>query len=92
MIYIAWKGKERKEIINLVKNDKIEYYYKGNAKLKKYRYVSQDGEIYVHRNNKDEQVICFWIFRGVMSGSVELVYSSKGKKLIEENIDFISKI
>lgn len=75
---------ERLEIIEMVKNNELEYYFEKNIKLPKYKNVSQDGEIYVYQND-EEQVIGFWVFRGMQSGSTELIYSSKGEELIKEN-------
>lgn len=49
-----------------------------------YKSVSSDVEIYVYQND-DNQVISFWIFRGVLSGSTELIYTSTDEKLIYEN-------
>ncbi len=75
--------KERIFIINEVKNNNYSYYFENNIKLPIYRYTSADGEIYVYKNDED-QVIGFWIYRGIMSRSIELIYSSKGEKLIYE--------
>lgn len=77
--------KQRNEIIENVKNNKYSYYYEGNIKLPKYKYVSSDGEIYVYQNDKNGIVIGFWIFRGALTGSDILMYSSKGKELIKAN-------
>ena len=35
--------------------------------------------------NDEEQVISFWVFRGMLSGSVQLIYSSKDENLIYDN-------
>lgn len=75
--------KQRERIIEKVKDDEFAYYFDKNIKLPIYKYVSSDGEIYVYRNDR-EQVISFWIYRGVLSGNVELIYSSGGKNLIYE--------
>ena len=75
--------KQREKIIEKVKDDEFAYYFDKNIKLPIYKYVSSDGEIYVYRNDR-EQVISFWIYRGVLSGNVELIYSSGGKNLIYE--------
>lgn len=82
---------ERNEIIEKVKNNELKYYYGGNIKLPNYKYVSSDGEIYVYQND-DEHVIGFWIFRGLLSGSIQLIYSSSDEKLIYENKSSIIKI
>lgn len=73
--------KQRNIIIEKVKNNELTYYFDKNIKLPIYQYVSSDGEIYVYKN-EDEQVIGFWIFRGILSGSAELIYSSDGEDLI----------
>lgn len=82
---------ERKTIIEKVINNEFAYYYEGNIKLPNYKYVSSDGEIYVYQNDYD-QVIGFWIFRGLQSGSVQLIYSSKDEELIYKNKLSINKI
>lgn len=77
---------ERLYIIEKVKDNKIEIDENGNANLpKKLKKVSSDGKITVYQNNDDGQVICFWIFRGLLSGSNQLMYSTGGEKLIREN-------
>lgn len=77
---------ERLEIIEKVKNNEIEIDEYGNADLpKNLKKLSSDGEITVYKNDETGQVICFWIFRGVLSGSHQLMYSSNGEKLIREN-------
>ena len=77
---------KRLEIIELIKQDKLDYYYKKNIKLPKYKYISSDGEVYVYQNDKD-QVICFWLSRGAVDvGSTEIIYSTGGEKLIRKNV------
>lgn len=77
---------ERLQIIEKVKNNEIEIDEYGNAELpKKLKKLSSDGEITIYKNDKEGQVICFWIFRGMLSGSHQLIYSSNGEKLIKEN-------
>ena len=59
-----------------------------------YRRVSATGEVFEYQNDENGQVIGFWIFRGMLSGSIELVYSSGGEALIRANDTghFITKI
>lgn len=83
---------KRNKVIELVRKDKISYL--GDSKnailpsnLEK---VSSDGTIYVYKNEKENQIIGFWIFRGI-DESVLLIYSTEGKKAIEE-YETISKI
>jgi len=58
----------------------------GNVKLpKEYKKYSMSGEVTIYQNDKEGQVICFWIFRGMQSGSVQLIYSTGGEKLIKDN-------
>lgn len=75
--------KQRERIIEKVKDNEFSYYFDKNIKLPMYKYVSSDGVIYVYRNDR-EQVISFLIYRGVLSGNVELIYSSGGENLIYE--------
>ena len=77
---------ERNEVINMVRNGKIKVDEYGNAKLPdKYRKISTSGEIFIYQNDEEGCVVGFWIFRGLQSGSVELIYSLNGKKNIYEN-------
>ena len=77
---------ERLQVIEKVKNNEIYIDENGNADLpKKLKKLSSSGEITVYQNDENGQVICFWIFRGMLSGSHQLMYSSGGEKLIKEN-------
>ena len=79
-------GNRRDQVVEMVCNGQIIPDSIGNAELPAgYRATSSDGTIHVYLNN-EEQVICFWVFRGMLSGSVELVYSSRGESLIYDNI------
>lgn len=78
---------ERLEIIDLIKKDElIAKDENGNIELpRKYKKYSTSGEITIYQNNNDGQVIAFWVFRGMQSGSVQLIYSTGGKELIKNN-------
>ena len=77
--------KDRLEIVEMIKDGKIVIDDLGNAKLPKgYGHLSSDGEIFVYQND-NEQVISFWVFRGMLSGSIELIYSSVDESLIYAN-------
>lgn len=77
---------ERNEVINMVRNGELKVDEYGNAKLPdKYRKISTNGEVFVYQNDDENCVVGFWIFRGLQSGSVELIYSLNGKKNIYEN-------
>lgn len=76
----------RLEIIQMVEDDKLEIDALGNAKLPdKYKQFSNSGEIVVYQNDLDDKLIAFWVFRGMQSGSVQLIYSTGGEKLIRDN-------
>ena len=78
--------KQRLEIIELIKNETLKADEYGNVNLpKKYKMYSTSGEVYLYQNNEEGQVISFWIFRGMMSGSIELIYSTGGEELIRMN-------
>ena len=85
---------KRIEIINKVINreffSKDEYgnpvYEPYNLKLPLgYKKYSSSGEITVYQNNNDGVVIGFWIYRGMLSGSIELIYSTGEESLIRKN-------
>jgi len=77
---------ERLEIIESIKKGELIADEYGNVELpKKFKKISSSGEISVYQNDENGQVIAFWIFRGMLSGSTELYYSTGGEKLIWEN-------
>ena len=75
---------DRLEIVEMIRTRQLQPYDSiGNVELPAgYKRLSSDGEVFVYQNDKNGQVICFWIFRGMNSGSLELVYSSGGEELI----------
>ena len=77
---------ERLEIIKMIEDNRLEVDDLGNSKLPdKYKNVSTSGEIAVYQNNEEGIVIAFWVFRGMQSGSVQLIYSTGDEKLIRDN-------
>ena len=77
--------KDRMQVLELIEENQLLPDALGNVQLpRKYRKTSSDGTVYVYRND-EEQVICFWVFRGMLSGSVQLVYSSRDESLIWNN-------
>lgn len=82
---------ERMAIIKKISNNEFSYYYKGNIKLPVYKYVSSDGEVYVYQNDESCQVVGFWIYRGIMGESIQLIYSPSDKS-IYENLKNVSEI
>ena len=78
---------DRLKIIDMIKTDQLQPKDEiGNVVLPVgYGKLSSDGEVFVHQNDADGQVIGFWIFRGMLSGSVELIYSSGGEEMIRAN-------
>lgn len=77
---------ERLEIIKMIEDNKLEVNDLGNTKLpNKYKKVSTSGEVAVYQNDEDGKAIVFWIFRGMQSGSVQLIYSTGGEELIRDN-------
>lgn len=78
--------KARLEIIDKIIYNELKPDDLGNVKLpKEYKKYSVSGKVTVYQNDKEGQVICFWIFRGMQSGSVQLMYSTGGEKLIKDN-------
>jgi hypothetical protein len=78
---------DRLEIIEMIKTDRLQPKDTiGNVDLPAgYRRLSSDGEVFVYQNDVYGQVIGFGVFRGLSSGSVELIYSSGGEELIRAN-------
>lgn len=58
------------------------------------RRVSASGQVLVLQNDEQGQVILFWIFRGMLSGSIELIYSTGGEEMIRasEEGPYITRI
>ena len=78
--------KARLEIIDKIIYNELKPDDLGNVKLpKEYKKYSVSGKVTVYQNDKEGQVICFWIFRGMQSGSVQSMYSTGGEKLIKDN-------
>ena len=74
---------EREEIISKIKDKEYISDEYGNIALPKiFKKVSTSGEVTVYENDNDGVLICFWIMRGVLSGSVQLMYSSGDEALI----------
>ena len=77
---------ERLEIIKMIEDNKLKVDDLGNDKLpNKYKKVSTSGEVAIYQNDEDGKVVAFWIFRGMLSGSVQLVYSSGGEEIIRSS-------
>ena len=78
---------DRLEIVEMIRTQQLQPYDSiGNVELPAgYKRLSSDGEVFVYQNDQKGQVICFWVFRGMNSGSLELVYSSGGEELIRTN-------
>lgn len=77
---------EHLEIIQMVENNKLEIDDMCNAKLpNKYKKLSTSGEIAVYQNDEEGIVVAFWVFRGMQSGSVQVIYSTGGEKIIRDN-------
>ena len=64
-----------------MEDNKLEVDDLGNVELlDKYKKVSTSGEVAVYQNDENGKVIGFGIFKGMLSGSVQLVYSTSWKK------------
>ena len=74
--------KDRLQVIEQIVDGQLTPDKYRNLQLpRKYRRLSSDGTVHVYRND-EEQVICFWVFRGMLSGSIQLMYSSLDESLI----------
>ena len=85
--------KDRMEIVDMIKNGKLKPKSGGNVTLPAgYGKLSSDATVYVYRNDEEGQVIGFWAFRGMLSGSTHLMYSSDHEELIRKTISLNAKI
>lgn len=79
--------KDRMEVVEQIADGRLTPDAYRNVRLPwGYRKVSSDGTVYVYQND-EEQVACFWVFRGMLSGSTMLIYSPGGEALIRANED-----
>lgn len=78
---------ERLQIIKMIEKGQLKPKDElGNISLpNKYKKYSISDEVFLYQNNEKGQVVGFWVFRGMLSGSTELIYSTGGKKLIKAN-------
>lgn len=78
--------KDRLEVVEMIKNKKLIPDEFGNVKLPKgYEKISTSKEVTIYKCDSKTQVISFYIFRGMLSGSTELIYSPS-EELIRENV------
>ena len=78
---------DRLKIVDMLRDDRLQptdpY---GNIELPDgYRCLSSDGTAYLYQNDENGQVICFWVYRGVLGDAAEVIYSSGGEELIRSN-------
>lgn len=78
---------KRSQIIEKIKNGSLQSYDEyGNVELPRgYGHISVSKEVMIYQNDDNGIVIGFWIFRGILSSSAELIYSSNGAELIRAN-------
>ena len=76
---------QRTEVVNLIKDGELSGDDYNNIVLPdKYKKTSYDGSVHVYKNEEDNQIIGFWISRGINSDSKLYIYSSKGQDTIIE--------
>lgn len=80
-------AKSRDRVVEMVKSGELSPDDYGNIKLPfRYGFTSSDGEIHVYRNDEEKTIMTFWIFRGMLSGSCELIYADGGVAQIKEEL------
>lgn len=78
--------KDRLKVIDMIKNNELKSDEIGDITLpNKYKKISTSEQVFVYQNNDEGQVIGFWVFRGTLSGSIEVIYSTGGEELIKIN-------
>ncbi len=77
---------ERLQVIDMVKDGQFKPDDSGNVVLpNQYKKISVSGEIHVYQNDTNHQMIGFWVFRGMLSGSEELIYSTGNEEFIQQH-------
>lgn len=78
---------DRLKVIDMIHKNELTIDDIGNVTLPtKYKKLSTSGQIYVYQNNEEGQVIGFWAFRGMLSGSIQVIYSTGGDELIRSSL------
>ncbi len=79
-------ARERARVIELVEGGELIPNKIGTVSLPdEYKKASSSGEAHVYKCDEEGQVIGFWIERGLLSQSIELIYSTGGEELIRKN-------
>lgn len=74
------------QVIDLVKNNELEQNYNMLYNLpKQLEYLSEDGVVYIYQNDEKGIQVGFYSFRGMQTGSCQLIYSSGGEDMIWDN-------
>ena len=75
---------KRTEVVNLIKEDMLVSDNNDIILPKEYKNISEKGEVTIFKNEEDNQIIGFWISRGINTDGKLYIYSSKGKDAIIE--------
>lgn len=78
--------KQRLEIIEMIKKETLKADKSGNIELpNKYKKCSDSCDVHLYQNDDNGLELGFRVFKGMQSGSLELIYSTGGEELIREN-------
>lgn len=73
---------ERNKVLNLIKDNKLKPDKYNNISLpKSLKKVSISGEVTLYQNNEEGLQVGFWIYRGLLSSSEELIYASSEQQI-----------
>ena len=85
--------KPRLEVVEMIKDDQISPENGRDVSLPDgYKTVSSDGTATVFKNDGDGQIVCFWVYRGIIDGGIGVIYSSEGEEMIKENVKWIASV
>lgn len=77
----------RDKVVEMVKSRELSPDDYGNIKLPfRYGFTSSDEEVHVYDNDAGDTIMTFWVFRGMLSGSCELMYADGGEEQIKEEL------
>lgn len=77
----------RDRVVEMVKSGELSPDDYGNIKLPfRYGFTSSDEEVHVYNSDAEDTIMTFWVFRGMLSGSCELMYADGGEEQIKEEL------
>lgn len=91
MEYKKYYNKRNKMVQEVIKKN-ISYTNNIVELPEEYKQISNNGKMYIYLNNKQDTLIGFSVYMSFPDEGSEIIYSSGGKRLIEENFNSVHSI